>query len=232
MQIENLWDKAKGQTIYIVGTGPSMRVFPLDFLNNKLTIGLNQAWKYCRLDYCLTVHPELYYESNKKDQWIVKLKDPMVVVPENIYWFHTNHHRERYNYKTLTSRTKDYLYLGRGVQTTALTLAAHMGAKTAVMVGCDMVALGDEHHAHDQDVQFHGLTPSQVYREYWQSTKEVKGIVKRHWDMDVLTLTPFLGLCREQEEYRELKEKYPLPDLPKPRDVSTYVRKEVDSRFR
>jgi hypothetical protein len=82
MHIADLYNKHKGQDIYIVGTGPSMRVFPLEILDGKITLGLNQAWRYRTLTYSITVHPELLKLYNKtrtrnQTQWIVKQKRPM-----------------------------------------------------------------------------------------------------------------------------------------------------------
>jgi len=77
MNAFELWGKHKDETIYVVGTGPSQRLFPLDFLADKTTIGLNQAWKYMPLTYSITVHPEHVYDWNIEEepknatQWIV-----------------------------------------------------------------------------------------------------------------------------------------------------------------
>ena len=51
MQAFELWGRHAGETIYIIGTGPSQRLFPLDFLSDKITIGLNQAWKLLPVQY-------------------------------------------------------------------------------------------------------------------------------------------------------------------------------------
>ena len=77
MHAFELWGKHAGETIFIVGTGPSQRMFPLEFLADKTTIGLNQAWKYLPTTYSITVHPEHVYDWNIADdsknatQWIV-----------------------------------------------------------------------------------------------------------------------------------------------------------------
>jgi len=72
-----LWGRHPGETVYIIGTGPSQRLFPLDFLADKTTIGLNQAWKHLNCTYSITVHPEHVWDYGHADdpknatEWIV-----------------------------------------------------------------------------------------------------------------------------------------------------------------
>ena len=57
--VSELYDKYPGSDIYIVGTGASLRVFPLSFLEGKIVIGLNMAWKLVPVQYGITTHPDL-----------------------------------------------------------------------------------------------------------------------------------------------------------------------------
>src|SRR5262245_53855905 len=57
--VADLYERHQGESIYVVGTGASMRVFPVDFLHDKVTIGCNQAWKLLRPTYNITIRPEL-----------------------------------------------------------------------------------------------------------------------------------------------------------------------------
>ena len=77
MRIDSIYG---GDEIYIVGTGPSLRVTPLSFLHNKYVIGLNQAWRHVKTTLNITVHPELVEESRKggcESAWVIKKKPPM-----------------------------------------------------------------------------------------------------------------------------------------------------------
>lgn len=78
-----------------------MRVFPIEFLAEKTTIGLNQSWRFLDPTDMLTVHPELYLEHERlrrddpkmaKLQWIIKKKPPMAGLETSDpthYVFHT-----------------------------------------------------------------------------------------------------------------------------------------------
>lgn len=227
MRIQGLIDKHKGGDIYIVGTGPSMRVFPVDFLHDKTTIGLNQAWRYLKLKYCITVHPELFsdYEKDQRNKttWIIKKKPPMehLDLDDPVHYvFHT----EQENYELLVKNKPDTLFIGRGVQQTAMHLASIMGAKNIFLVGIDMTDLGGEHHGHNQHVKFHGLAPADVYAEYRKVTAKVRTILLRK-GINTLTLSPFLGAVHGDEDYTRLLHELNLPKLPQPKDTSTYSRK-------
>ena len=65
MRISDLYNKHLGEDIYVVGTGPTLRMLPKGFFNNKIAIGLNQAYKTFDLTYAVTVHPELIKEYNR-----------------------------------------------------------------------------------------------------------------------------------------------------------------------
>ena len=231
MRINQLYGKHAGQDVYICGTGPSMRVFPIDYLRDKVTIGLNQFWRYLMPTYNITVHPELLqecYRDAKKmpSQWIVKKKPPMHELSlddDRFYVFHTSD-----KYETVTERPADTLFIGRGVQQTAMDLAARMGASTIVLVGVDMTDLGGEHHGHDQHVRFHGLRPADVYMEYRMFTAEVRRRLREAFDVKVLTLSPLLGANAGTEDYLRLCKEHSLPRLPKPKDTSSYKRKKAD----
>lgn len=209
-----------------------MRVFPTKMLEQCFTIGLNQAYRYCPMKLSITVHPELVLDYEKlpekhPTQWIVKQKPPMEKLSlddPNYYVFHT-----RDDFDGLKLTEPDTLFCGRGVQQTAMHLAAQLGATEIVLVGVDMCALGDEHHGHDQHVKFHGLSPADVYAEYRKFTAKARRILRETHGVNTLTLSPLLGADHGTEDYLRLCKEFDLPRLPKPKDTSTYKRKRTDA---
>jgi len=218
--------KPKTDTAYIVGTGPSVRCFPLAFLEGKFTIGLNQAYKIIRPTLSVTVHPELVLEyldtfKGAPTQWVVKKKPPM----ENLELSDPRHYvfGTSYDIDTVRTRPADTLYLGEGVQTTAMDLAARLGVKYIVLVGCDAAALGGDYHAHDQHVRWLGLKPEDQYRLYRERTAEVRAAL-RGVGVRVMSMSPFIGADAAQEDYARLCKELNLDKLPPPKDTSTYTR--------
>jgi hypothetical protein len=243
MRVEQLYGRWHGDaTVMVVGTGPSLRVTPRRLYTGPAAppaIGLNQAWKVADLDYCVTAHPELWQEFERdatpaqkvKTAWVVKRKGPLAKVdPDDprFYVFDTDPHPREDNLTYVRVRTPGKLYQGRGIQQTAMNLAAHMGAKLILLVGCDMHGTGGDHHGHHQHVQFHGLPPADVYREYRKYTAKVRRVLREELGVDVLTLSPFVGVGHPDEDYHRLCLELGLPKLPAPKDVSAYARKKAD----
>lgn len=242
--INDLWDKHKGSEIYIIGTGPSLRFFPAEFFSAKtITIGLNQAYKTIKnLTYNLTVHgneliPNDFPQRNQV--WITKEKGNFVAkkLPrqkrDRIFWFASNNNVKDYSYckrnaGSVRGVSDCGLYVGRGIQTAALILAARMGARIAYLVGVDCSPLGTDHHATGQSVRFHGLPPMAVYREYYLNTREIRNIVFKEYGMSVVSLNPFIGLGYHNEDYNHLIESRHLERLPDVKDDSRYLRKGLD----
>lgn len=225
-------------TVYVVGTGPSLRCLDLAFLADKVTIGLNQAWRHFDPTYSITVHPELVVEYRTLHRmapcdwpttWVIKKKPPMGELPlddPDCYVFHTS-----YDIKAVTARPTDTLYLGEGVQTCAMDLAARMGARYIVLVGCDGGSLDGDFHAHDQHVKWLGMKADDQYALYRQSTAEVREAL-RPAGVSVMSLTPFIGVAGAAEDYARLKAELRLDPLPPPKDTSGYVRDPKTIRVR
>jgi hypothetical protein len=231
MRISTLKNVYKNKEIYIVGTGPSLRTFPKEYLESKITIGLNQAWKHLATTFSITVHPDLLLEyentvSKPTTKWLVKKKAPLekISLDDRKYYVFKTVDRDL---RIFTNPKEDHLFLGRGVQQTAMHLAMLMGAKTIVLVGVDMTDLGGDHHGHDQHVKFHGLEPSDVYAEYRKYTSLVRKEL-RQLNVNVFSLSTILGEYYGSEDYLRICEELSLSKLSKPTDTSTYIRKSVD----
>jgi hypothetical protein len=240
VRLATLANKFRGQTVTIVGTGPSMRVVPREWLHSAATLEsplllLNQAWRYFagkRLThaYGLTVHPELVLEHHgetvrdtyerQKVRWVVKQKPPLQTLTlddPQYYVFHTTK-----EWSAITARPADTLFLGHGVHLTALDLAARMGARAIALLGVDMGSLGGAHHGHAQHVRFHGNAPAESYRLYRAYARKARTVLRTKLGVPVLTLSPLLGLADPAEDYEALTAELGLEPLPPPVDTSPY----------
>jgi hypothetical protein len=225
--IAELHKKHLKADVYILGSGPSLRFLPESFFRNKITIGLNYAYKSIRPHYSITIHP--YIIPIRRDdwncQWITKTKESdkswaIHKANDNISDFYLfNNNNDLLDFTYLESPgTSQKLYVGCGIQTGALHLAAKMGASNAILCGCDMAWIAGEHHSTDQHTQFHGHNPLDVYDEYYYYTVKVREQLRQLYGMNTFSMTPFLGRVIERD-YCKLKEELSLPDLPKPKDI-------------
>ena len=236
MHISNLYNKHSGSDIYIVGTGPTLRLLPKEFFNNKVAIGLNQAYKTFDLNYAITVHPELlkeYKEFVKKDkcketQWVICSKKPPLKLKLNDVKYYVYHRVN--DWKCFVERTQDGLFCGRGIQQTAIDLAGRMGATNIILVGVDMESLGGDHHGHDQHIRFQGIRPEDVYKEYRLWTYKAKKLAREHHGISVLSLSPLLGCggLIHNGDYETLRVEMGLCPLKTPKDISRKKRKGTD----
>ncbi len=221
MQLNDLVGKHPDSTIYIIGTGPTMRLYDLSFFKDKLTIGLNQAYKYLPTTYSLTIHPNLIPNDPKiwNTKWITKIKGKFNYY-DYCYLFSSSD-----GWYALERRiSPPTLFVGRGIHTGGLHLAALLGAKTVILCGVDMSPLGGEHHAHVQHNQFHKIPFTDVYKEYYYYAVKCRQILRDYWGMNILKMSPLLGESYSELDYNRLKKELNLEDLPKPIEIEENVR--------
>jgi hypothetical protein len=237
-------DRWKGRDVYVVGTGPSLRAFPVDILRDRPTIGLNMAWRSAPIDIGITIHPDLNIPEFMPDQpsrgeidWVVQDSDKVRSLPPDqrrhaysaFYFFEAD---QRANTQPLgepsdagrdlsvvEAATGARLYKWSSISQTAVNLAANMGAKNIILVGCDNTALFDQHHAHDQHTRWLNVPPSHRYRQYYEGLAEVRAALRGR-GVNLLSLTPFVSLDRPEEDYGRLLQELELPTLPPPADIS------------
>lgn len=226
-------EKPPTDTIYIIGTGPSLRLYPLKFFNDKYTIGLNQAYKLLENTYNLTIHPYLIPVDSTKwtrgSLWITKEKphDPKY-----------GEHKAAGNYKQFVlfnnrdtfstfsqGAAQNELYVGRGIQTGAIHLACMLGAKYIILVGCDFSSINGEHHCIDQHTELHGFRSNVVYDEYYYYTDKCRRLAKEYWDAEVFSMSPTLGY--QPQDYHRLHQLKELKYLQQPKDVEYVPRNDI-----
>lgn len=230
MDISELWDKHQGKTIYILGTGPSVRCYGnlKKILDGQIVIGLNEAFKHYDCTYNLTIHPDLIPNNFEPGNWIIKPKGKYhYIETEDVRFYVFQNNKDVYDFSYL-EKTTGYLYVGRGIQTAAMVLAAQMGVSLIVMIGCDFAQLGPDHHSHQTHIEFHGLSPKEVYQEYYQNSSIVRSKLRDIYKTELVSLQPFLGLGHQDVDYRRLCCELELSCLPPVKDKSTYQREKPD----
>ncbi len=251
-----LYGRHEGETIYVVGSGTSMRVFPVAFLADKVTIGLNMAWKNVPVTYGITIHPDLNVPEFMEGEqprpeitWITTLPksrktltDPQFAhALENFYFFRTDG-QPATNKPTdpsnagriidwLRRPTEDYLYIWSSIAQTGANLAANMGAKHIVFVGCDNCALMGNHHGHQQHTRWKGANPDHRYGQYYEGLAEVRSVLRER-GVEVVSLTPFLGLDSYVEDFARLCGELDRNPLLQAIDVSPSTRVPLKRRLR
>ncbi len=242
-----LYGRHRGADLYIVGTGASVRVFPLSFLDDKITIGLNMAWKLLPVTYCITIRPELNVPefldgtSRPEIQWITK--HGKLRSDEQRAFVEANSERF-YNYRTdgqkntepegqpsdagrivdwVRKPTGEFLYLWSSIAQSAMNLAANMGARNVIMIGCDNMALLGNHHAHAQHTFWKGEAPDVRYAQYEEGIMEVRTALLQR-GVNVMSLTPFVSLSRPDADFQRLCEDLERPSFIENEDITSHAR--------
>lgn len=228
--ISELYERHSGEDIYIVGTGTSLRVFPLDFFKDKVTIGLNQVWKVLDTTYAITMMPKLnipeFIEGEAGKPGIVWVTKPSKVksqcTPDEIAYADDNFFGFENDGKASltgldepseTGRVLDWvrkphpqkLYLWTSISQSAMNLAANMGAKNIILVGCDNGALGGNHHAHEQHTMWKGESPDVRYMQYYEGVSEVRAALRCR-GVNVISMNPFVKLDAPTLDFERLCE--------------------------
>lgn len=229
-KIQELYGRHPGSDIYIVGTGTSLRVFPLEFLKDKITIGLNQSWKVVDTTYAITMMPKLnipeYIEGEPPRPGITWVTKPSKVkgqctpeetayADEHFYGFENDGKASLtgLDEPSETGRVLDWvvnpqpekLYLWTSISQSAMNLAANMGAKNIILVGCDNGALGGNHHAHDQHTMWKDESPEVRYMQYYEGVAEVRAALRKR-GVNVINMNPFMKVDAPELDFSRLCE--------------------------
>lgn len=240
--VSELNDRHKGKDIYIVGTGTSMRVFPLSFLENKITIGLNRTWELLPITYCISMVPHLNFPEFTEGKfmenitWVTKhdkykthaTEEQLCQAEKEYYFFRTN---GKISITALDETndggrmlswvkepTENCLYLWSSISQSAVNLASNMGAKNIILVGCDNSALAGNHHAHEQHTLWKGVDPNDRYREYYEGLAEMRPILAER-GVNLISLNPFLKLDAPEMDFSRLCKEQSQPELIKNEDI-------------
>ena len=233
--VSELYNLHSGEDIYVIGTGASLRTFPLSLLHNKITIGLNMTWKTIPTRYGITIHPDLSIpeflpgeQPHSEITWITKYgKTKALLTPEQVQYAEDHFYFFEMDGRPNTQPpdkptdagrildwvrrpTENKLYLWTSIAQAGVNLAANMGAKNIILVGCDNCALLGNNHAHTQHTRWRNATPDARYREYYEGLAEMRPAL-RDRGVNLVSMTPFLSLESPELEFERLCQELDQP---------------------
>ena len=204
-------NKHKGADIYVICSGKSCDFIDKTFFDNKITIGVNQVYQKFKTDYlvrkenkymldvinsckntkhCITVgncgsgnnlNVETYKKSNNTYNNVYFIKH----IPNN--------HQVRF------SQNPDDIVVSHSTVTTAIHLAAYMGAKNILLVGHDCGSIDGQVNFKGYCDKFKRAQPTQGAYKNWldqikNHTTQVKTILKQKYGCNVYSINPFTNL--------------------------------------
>jgi hypothetical protein len=209
MLITELQDKFKDETIYIVGTGPTLSLFPKNFFDNKKCILLNNAYKLIdnKGPFGLFHSVDYIYNANSlakllPNQNIKSIKYPVVKLSKEayeklydkkfpFYFYYYSHEIDKYNPNVISNEIY-YSKDGSSLHA-ALQLANLIGATNILICGCDARTFSGNHYAKIADDGFR--TNEQVDRNYDSYTLGCIHIINllRQKGVIIHYLSPLIG---------------------------------------
>ena len=206
------------QDIYIIGSGKSLDFLDKSFFDNKITIGINQSYKYIEPKYLVRKEHQfidmvLKETSEKVTHFVSRgdcgsknhLKQDLQIKYDkikNIVFFDHN-----INVLDIHSLPKEnQLIVSFSTITSGIHLAAHMGAKNIILVGHDCGSINNQCTFNN----YHSKTTMKQnnvneYREWLTNievqTIDLKRMLKEKYNCNVVSLNPFINFNLEGNKY-------------------------------
>jgi len=135
----------KGETVYIIGGGPSLKDFDWNKLLGKKVIAINKAFYHHQHSQVMYWTDSRFYTWYKDD--IDKFKGLKYTLRKGYY--NNDVRLLKRGVKYGIELSKDTLAHGNNSGYAAINLAYHLGAKKIVLLGYDMGNVGGKSHFHE-----------------------------------------------------------------------------------
>lgn len=216
--INNLKDVHKDEDIYIIASGKSLDFYPDDFFDGKILIGVNQAYKKIDCDYLVRKETKFLKDSLKTGSIVIVSEydsgnlnsgdhklNTNKINHENLYYFqHLDNLHEKIDVSVFGT---DKIVVSYSTITSAIHIAAYMGAKNIILVGHDCGTINNEmtfkgYYDSIQDTPWKNWDQYKTWLKFIENqTIIVKHEVKRHYNANVVSLLPFVSLNLENNIY-------------------------------
>ncbi|MBZ8178489.1 MAG: hypothetical protein SAL07_05310 [Oscillatoria sp. PMC 1051.18] len=221
MRLRELRDIYLNQDIYIVGSGPTANLFPMEFLRDKICLGLNDAYKiHPAIAPIVLMNHQLYAHAGKKvtapyHENFKNIKYPILKPAsrykiEKIEWDHPYFYcfDRTQKIQDLWNLTKDTDYLYYSPQGCSLHPALQvcwiMGAKNIFVLGCDSRTIGGNHYANYDKNDFGVVARERNYDAYVYGTLIVQKFLQTK-GVNVINLSPIVGYHMIDYQHEVLK---------------------------
>lgn len=214
--MENFRNIYLNKDIYIIASGKSIDFIDKSFFNGKITIGINQSYKYLEPTYLVRKEHEfidmilketsdnvIHFISKGNCGGHIKFIDKKYENIKNIVIFdHDNNHHGL----NILPNNDNKLVVSFSTITTGIHLAAFMGAKNIILVGHDCGSLNNEsnftnYHTKKTMLQ-ENINEYQLWlKEIEEHTIKLKQLLKEKYNCNILSLNPFINFNLEGNKY-------------------------------
>ena len=153
--ITELKDKHKGEDIYVIASGKSIDFIDDSFFDGKILIGVNQAYKKIWCDYLVRKETKFLKQSIEEDSIVIVSEydsgnlnsgsgklNTNKIEHDNLYYFeHLDNGHTQIDASVFGT---DKIVVSFSTITSAIHIAAYMGAKNIILVGHDCGTINSE----------------------------------------------------------------------------------------
>ena len=222
MRVSDLYPEnpLRGQDVYLIGTGPSLDVFPFEMLRGKVSVLLNDAQKHVPkwVGPVAFSNSLAFLEGCKRPIQVVKGRLKFDPEPERIDnhcpWDHPTYHvfsyRSRKHGDSVDHLDEAAMWLEpdcywntyRGsVSIFAAQFAMLCGAKSIGLVGCDCRDFLGFHYAAEKKVK------RKVMHDYAAYVRGMQRMIQegRKRGVPIVQVNPYVGIGTEEEQWHKMK---------------------------
>jgi hypothetical protein len=221
LDLHSFKNKHINEDIYILASGKSVDFIDNSFFKNKIVIGINQSYKKVHCSYLVRKERAMLKEV------IQRCKDTIHFVSAGNCG---NNNRENYNFiKNLKMNNnivvyehnpntcempdklpgKNELIVSYSTITTAIHLAAYMGAKNIILIGHDCGSINNEcnfkYYHNDSSYKITWENGKTDYINWLKNienqTIKLKGLLKKKYNCNIYSLNPFINFGLEGNKY-------------------------------
>ena len=203
----------KGEDIWIIASGPSMNFVSPDFFANKISIGVNRVNIKFHCDYLVAKDPSGLNELEGNQQeaklilskWAYGNPGSKLNSASKEHWIFDHPAKPAEKPDTSVIGT-DFIVVSHSTITSAIHLAAYMGAKNIIICGHDcgaingMVSIKD-YYANSAPIQQTDAGYFKWLGHIEKHTVQVCGVLKSHYDVNIHSLNPFINLNLEGNHF-------------------------------
>lgn len=221
--IEKFKNIHENEDIYIIASGKSLDFFNPNFVDNKISIGINQIYKKIKTNYLVLKDLPLlgktiqdikenqilfaskgnFGESNELNKNFIKKNHPN----KNIFIF--DHEKNNHKIEQLP-KNSDYLVVSHSTITSGIHLAAYMGAKNIILVGHDCGSINKETNCssyHTDETYKIAWSNSNQYKKWLKTiekdTIKLRELLNKKYNCNMYSLNPFINLGLEGNTYEK-----------------------------
>jgi hypothetical protein len=219
LPISKLKNIHSGSDIYIIASGASLNYISPSFFDNKITIGVNQVYRKFKCKYIVRKEVSHLVESIQTGAKVIcsewdsgdinkgkRIRNTTNNEKLDFYVF--SHKENRHTEIDFSVMGTDQIVVSYSTITSAMHVAAYIGAKNIIIVGHDCGLLNDK-HVFDNYYKSISETPWKNWEEYkkWLGVIEkqsisVKSELHKKYGCNIYSLNPFINYNLEGNTFR------------------------------